>query len=332
MTSHLIEPLESERIVHVTGEQVRQLLDMSTCIDLMRAALVSLGTGKAHQMVRPVLPLDGRNVLGMMPAYDQSAQVAGAKVLSVFPDNSEHGRASHQGVIVLFDTVTGALKAVVDAEQVTAIRTAAASAAATDALARPDASRLAILGSGVQAWQHLSAIAQVRELRYVTVWSRNTAKAEAFATRALVENGIGVTVCDTVHAATSDADIICTVTSSVEPILKARDVKPGSHINAVGSCTPDARELSSDLVAAGELYVDWAPAALKEAGDLLLAIKEGAVTSHHVVGEVGKVIAGTLSGRARADSVTIYESLGQAVQDLLAANYVVDALTRGDRS
>ncbi len=333
MTSHIIEPLDLEQeagFLHVTGDRVRELLDMRTCIALMRTALAALGTGQARQLVRPVLPLHGRNVLGMMPAYDQPAQVAGVKVLSVFPDNAEHGRASHQGVIVLFDTTSGALKAIVDAEQVTAIRTAAASAAATDALARRDAGHLAILGSGVQAWQHLRAIAQVRQLRGVTVWSRNAARAEAFAARAAAETGVGVAVCATVAEATADADIICTVTAATEPILRAADVRPGAHINAVGSCTPDARELSGDLVADGELYVDWTPATLKEAGDLLLAVKDGAVTIDHVLGEVGKVIAGELPGRTRADSITIFESLGQAVQDLIAANHVADALLTAD--
>lgn len=315
----------------ITAARVTATLDMGTCIDLMRAALTALGTGQARQMLRPVLPLHGRNVLGMMPAYDQVAKVAGVKVLSVYPENSQHGRASHQGVILLFDTDTGAIKAIVDAEAITAIRTAAASAAATDVLARLDASNLAILGTGVQARQHLRAMAHIRDLRTVTVWDRNTARAEAFATDALTETGLTVTTCSTVAEATANADIICTVTAATEPIIRAADVKKGAHVNAVGSCTPDARELAGDLVAAGSLYVDWRPAAVKEAGDILLAIREGAIIESHILGEVGSVIAGNVVGRTDRDEITIFESLGQAVQDLLAANYVADALHGGSR-
>src|SRR5690606_38831554 len=157
-------------------------------------------------------------------------------------------------------------------------------------------------------------------------------RAAAFAQRALDQHAITVTPCATVREATVDADIICTVTAATEPILYAADVKPGAHVNAVGSCTPEARELSSDMVAAGELYVDWTPAALKEAGDVLLAIRDGAVTHSHILGEVGSVMAGTLPGRTLPDDITIFESLGQAVQDLLAANHVADALRRAEHT
>jgi ornithine cyclodeaminase len=310
----------------ITGEQVTQLLDMSTCIDLMRHALIALGTGQARQMVRPVLPLQDRNVLGMMPAFDHAAGVAGVKVLSVFPGNYQLGLASHQGVILVFETATGGIKAIVDAESITAIRTAAASAAATDALARPDASRLAILGAGVQGRQHLRAMAQVRDLSSVTVWDLLPDRAAAFAREAALETGLPVTACASAAEATASADLICTVTPSTEPILYAADVKPGAHINAVGACTPDAREVSGDLLAAGRLFVDWKPAAIKEAGDYLLAVKEGAVTEQHILGEVGSVMAGTLPGRTDPNEITIFEALGQAIQDLIAANYVADAL------
>ncbi|HET8986407.1 MAG TPA: ornithine cyclodeaminase family protein [Trueperaceae bacterium] len=329
MTSTIAQALNTDHVtnlVPISGEQVASLLDMATCIGLMRSALMALGTSRARQMVRPVLPLNGRTVLGMMPAYDEAAGVAGVKVLTVFPDNYRRGLPSHQGVIVLFDASTGALRAIVDAEAITAIRTAAASAAATAELANPDAAHLAILGTGVQARQHLAALSLVRAFRSVTVWDRQPARAEAFAEQALTETGLRVIPCTTVSTATADADVICTVTAATEPILVASDVKPGAHINAVGACTPDARELSADLVAAGRLFVDWRPAALKEAGDILLAIKDGAVTESHIVGEVGSVMTGDVAGRTDPNEITIYESLGQAVQDLIAANHVANAL------
>lgn len=300
---------------------------MNTCIDLMRTALVALASGGARQLVRPVLPLAGRAVLGMMPAYVPASAVAGVKVLTVFPDNLARGRPSHQGLVVLFETATGAIRAVVDAESITAIRTAAASAAATDALARPDASALALIGTGVQAWQHLRAMALVRHLRSVYVWGRTTAHATRFADLARRATGIEVEVFGTPAAATARADIVCTLTAATEPLLTAADVRPGTHVNAVGSCTPATRELGSDLVAAGRLFVDWAPAALTEAGDLLLAIADGAVTEDHVLGEVGAVLAGTRVGRASADDITIFEALGQAIEDVIAANHVAEALS-----
>lgn len=317
---------QHENLQVITSEQVARKLGMRTCIALMKQALITLATGEARQMVRPVLPLSERNVLGMMPAYDHSAQVAGVKVLTVFPDNYLHKTPSHQGVILVFETVTGALKAIVDAESVTAIRTAAASAAATDALARPDANHLAILGAGVQGRQHLRAIKQVRNVSAVTVWDLHPDASAAFAREASQETGLTVTACDSAAEAVAQADIICTVTPSLEPILHAADVKPGTHINAVGACTADARELSGDLLAAGKLFVDWKPAALQEAGDYLLALQEGAVTEQHILGEIGSVMAGTLPGRTDANEITIFEALGQATQDLIAANYVADAL------
>lgn len=315
----------------VTGEQVAELLDVPTCVELMRTALTRLAGGGARQIVRPVLRLEGRNVLGMMPAYDAAATVAGVKVLSVYPENSLRALPSHQGVIVLFETGAGRLRAVVDAEAVTAVRTAAASAAATDALARPGAARLALLGTGVQAHQHLTAMAHVRPLTAVAVWDRRFERAEAFARRAREATGLPVRACRTVPDATLTSDIVCTVTAATEPILQLADIMPGTHVNAVGACTPNARELSTDLMAAARVFVDWAPAALAEAGDLLLAIAEGVITAEHVAGEVGGVIAGTLPGRTHPAEITVFESLGQALQDLAAADHVVTALERRDQ-
>lgn len=318
-------------VTFVTGEHVAALIDTPTCISLIRTALSQLASGGARQMVRPVLRLDGRNVLGMMPAYDPAAAIAAVKVLSVFPDNSTLGLPSHQGLIVLFETNTGSVRALVDAEAVTAVRTAAASAAATDVLARHDSTHLALLGTGLQAREHLRAMTHVRPITTVTVWSRHLERAEAFASYAREETGLQVRACASVREATAHADIVCTLTAATEPILTLADVRPGVHVNAVGACTPTARELSSDLVAAGTVYVDWLPAALQEAGDLLLAMADGAMTAEHVVGEIGSVFAGALPGRTSKDDITIFESLGQAVQDLAVADHVVKVLEMRNR-
>ena len=313
----------------ITAAQVAEILDMQHCIDLMRTALIALASGDAKQIVRPVLPLYGRNVLGMMPAYYAAGKVAGVKVLTVFPDNYQQSIPSHQGQVLVFEAETGGLKAIVDAESITGIRTAAVSAAVTQALARPDASRLAILGAGLQGRQHLRAIRLVRQLQEVTVWDIRPEAATSYAEEMGRETGLPVRVCAAAAEATREADIICTLTPSPEPILSAADVRPGAHINAVGACSPVARELSSDLMAVGRLFVDWKEAAVVEAGDYLLALQEGAISEEHILGEVGQVLAGKLPGRVSEADITIFEALGQALQDLIAANYVADVLQGG---
>ncbi|HLR46409.1 MAG TPA: ornithine cyclodeaminase family protein [Deinococcales bacterium] len=309
----------------ISAERVRELLDPETCTELMRHALRALADGSARQLLRPVLPLDGRNVLGMMPAFDATAGAAGVKVLTVFPDNYEQGVPSHQGVILVFETGTGSLRAIVDAEAVTGLRTAAASAAATDVLARPDASRLALLGAGLQAREHLHALARQRPLEHVSVWDLHPERARQFVGEMQEQYPFPIEAAAEAGGAARGAHIICTVTPAQTPILSAADVEPGTHINAVGACTADTRELSGDLMAAGRVFADWKPATLKEAGDYLLAVSEGAIPEDHLIGEVGSVIAGTLPGRTAPDEITIFEALGQAVQDLLTASHVTDA-------
>lgn len=317
---------EEEHMRIITAAQVMQALDMQRCIELMKEALVALANGDAKQIVRPVLPLYDRNVLGMMPAYYFSGNIAGVKILTVFPENYQKNIPSHQGQVLVFETETGGIKAIVDADSLTGIRTAAVSAAVTEVMARPDASRLAILGAGLQGRQHLRAIKLVRQLSEVTVWDIRPEAATRYAEKMSEETGVLVRVCDTAGDATRNADIICTLTPSREPILSAADVQPGAHINAVGACSPVARELSSNLMAAGRLFVDWKPAAVVEAGDYLLALQDGAITEEHILGEVGQVLAGTLPGRVSDSDITIFEALGQALQDLIAANYVADRL------
>ncbi len=328
MVKHSLMSGESQ-IAFIPGETVYRLLDVQTCIGLMRRALSALATGQARQMVRPVLPLGEPNVLGMMPAYDTGGGVAGVKVLSVFPENYLKNIPSHQGAILVFETETGRLKAIVDAESVTAVRTAASSAVATDVLARKDAHKLAILGAGLQGRQHVHAIRHVRDISSVAVWDLHPERAAQFAKQVASETGLTVTATASAAEAAAAADVICTVTPSRNAIIDLADVAPGTHINAVGACTADARELGAALVAASSVYVDWKPAALREAGDLLLAIRDGAITGEHILGEIGSVIEGTLAGRTESAQITIFEALGQATQDLLAADFVANALQHG---
>lgn len=310
----------------ISAAEVIQALDMRRSIELMKTALIALSSGDVTQMVRPVLPLYDRNLIGMMPAYYRPGKIAGVKVLSVFPDNYKQSIPSHQGEMLLFETETGKVKAVVDADSLTGMRTAAVSATVTDVLARPEAKHLAILGAGLQGRRHLEAISLVRQLEAVTVWDLRPEAAVMYKKEMEEKLGIPVGVCSTVEDATKDADIICTLTPAQDPILFAKHVKAGTHINAVGACTPTARELSSDLMAQGKIFVDWKPAVILEAGDYLLALQDGAITEDAILGEVGQVLAGSLPGRNDAKEITIFEALGQAIQDLVMANYVADML------
>ena len=310
----------------IDSQVVERVLDMGRCIGLMNDALIALSRGDATQILRPVFPLYDRNLLGMMPAYLSSRSIAGVKILSVFPENYMLGLPSHQGQMLVFEAETGRLKASVDAESVTGIRTAAASAAVTQVLARPDARSLAVLGAGLQGRRHLEAIRLVRDLTEVTVWDIRPEAAQKYAREMGEKTGLPVRACNSAREAVQDADIVCTVTPSKEPILCARDVKPGTHINAVGACTATAREISADLMAKGRLFVDWKPAAVVEAGDYVLALADGAITEDHILGEVGQVLDGTLPGRLAETDITIFEALGQAVEDLIAADFVAESL------
>ncbi len=310
----------------ISKEQVEKHLDMESCITLMKQALMALSTGDAKQIVRPVLPMDKANLLGMMPAYIASHEIAGVKVLSVFPENYKLGIPSHQGQLILFETKTGSLKAIIDAEAITAIRTAAVSAAVTDILANRTSNSLAILGAGLQGRQHAQAIAMVRIIKDIYVWDLRKEASQEFAAEISKELGISVHPCDTVSEATKNAQIICTLTPSKTPILTRNDVAPGTHINAVGACTPSSRELTGELVSATKLYIDNMAAILAESGDYLLALKEGAISEGHIIGEIGSVFAGTVKGRTSHEDITLFKALGQAAEDVIAGNFVADKL------
>jgi ornithine cyclodeaminase len=255
-------------------------------------------------------------MFGVMPGAMGETAAFGAKVLSVFPQNFEVGRPSHQGVVLLFDPVSGELACIAEARSITAIRTAAASAVATDALARPQARRLAVLGYGEQAETHVTAIAKVRPLERVAVWGRSLERAQAFAARMGPELGIEVRAVATAEEAVSDADIVCTVSAAAEPILKGAWVAPGTHVNLVGSSFAGPVEVDDDLVVRSRFIADYREGVLKQGAEFLKARQAGLIGDDHVVGEIGQVLDGTLVGRQSADQVTVYKSLGHIVQDL----------------
>ena len=307
----------------LTGAEVTRLLDMSTCIEVMRDVLMALGKGEAIQPLRTILRLPkGRGAFGVMPAQVDQPDAFGLKVITVFPGNEGTRYDSHQGAVLLFEPEHGTLVAIMDAASVTAIRTAAVSGLATRELAREDASDLAILGSGVQARTHLEAVSLVRRLRRVRVWSRHEANRKSFAEWAGGRFGVDVELCDSARAAVTGSDIICTVSSSRTPILEGAWLKPGAHINAVGSSMPEARELDSDAVRRARLFVDRRESALNEAGDFLIPRKEGVIDDRHLLGELGEVLLGRMKGRESPQDITLFKSLGLAVEDVASAHTV----------
>jgi ornithine cyclodeaminase/alanine dehydrogenase-like protein (mu-crystallin family) len=304
-------------MIWVSAEEVERRLPCAECIALMRAAMIALSQGRTGQLLRQILDLPEGRAFGVMPGAMLDDGVFGAKLVSVYPDNFARGGPSHQGVVALFDAATGAPTAMLDAGAITAIRTAAASAAATDALARPDARHLALLGYGEQARRHLEAIRCVRPIERVTVWGRDFAKARAFE---------GAVACQTVEEAVAGADIVCSVSAAAEPILRSEWVADGVHVNAVGSSRAGPREIDDALVARARLFADHEAGVRAQGAEYLHALAAGAIGPDHLLGEIGEVFAGTLPGRIGEGDVTIYKSLGSIVQDLAAARHILAGL------
>lgn len=311
-------------ILTVTAPEVHALLPMDECIEAMADALRSLAAGHAVLPLRQVIRLPGtHNALATMPAaLAQPVEASGVKIITIFPDNTDSPYDAHQGAVLLFESEHGRLCAIIDGTAVTSIRTAAVSAVATRVLARSGARELAILGSGVQAEQHLRAMRLARPIRRVRVWSARPARARAFALEMSRIHDIEVEPCRTAREAVAAADIICTATSSREPILAGEWVAPGTHINAVGSSTATARELDSAAVARARLFVDLRESALSEAGDFLMARAAGVIDDEHILGEIGEVLLGTCEGRSSDDDVTLFKSVGLAVEDVAAAHLI----------
>ncbi len=313
------------KVLIVNQAEVRRLLPMKECMDVMAETLEAVERGEAILPLRPILrlPEAKAGVLGMMPSYLGNIDAVGLKVITVFHGNRGTKYDSHQGAVLLFETSHGQLLSIMDASSITAIRTAAVSGVATRLLARQDAASLAILGSGVQARTHLDAMIEARAVRTVRVWSRNASNAQHFVDRVAKHYpGLNISASPTVEVAVKGADIICTTTGAREPILEGEWVEPGAHINAVGSSIPSARELDSSAVKNARLFVDRRESTLNEGGDFLLAKKEGAIDDSHIVGEIGELLLDKVDGRRRPDEITLFKSLGLSVEDLASANYI----------
>jgi len=293
---------------------VRELLTMPDLIAAMEQALDAFSAGGVLQPVRTILDLADRHAFfGLMPAYIPSAPALGAKLVTVYHSNLSRGLPSHLATILLFDPETGALDAILDGRYITEVRTAAVSAVSAKKLARKDASTLAILGSGVQARSHFEALRHVRDLREVRAWSPTRANLDGFARET------GAQAMPSAEAAIRGADVIALVTSSPTPVLESAWVKPGAHVISVGASRPTQRELDPDLMARARLFVDSRASALAESGDLVMGIAEGRFTAAHIIAELGEPAA----SRSSEDEITIFKSLGLAVEDVAAAHLAV---------
>ena len=307
----------------ISQTEVRKLLPMDACIDLMAEALATLSRGEAINPLRTGIRLpNDLGILGMMPGYMERPKALGLKVVAVFPGNHGTEYDSHQGVVVLFDAEHGVPLAIVDASEITAIRTAATTGVATRLLAREEATDLAILGSGVQARTHLEAMRLVRNIERVRVYSPNREHRERFASEESQRHEIPVIATASAQEAIDGAEIICTTTSSSDPVLQGEWIASGCHVNAVGSSVRFARELDTAAVVRSRLFVDRRESTVNEAGDFLFPKKEGAIDDDHIVGEIGDILLGNLTGRESPDEITLFKSLGLAVEDLAAAHYV----------
>jgi ornithine cyclodeaminase len=312
------------RIQILSQAQVEHLLPMGECIEVMAEALAALARGEAEQPLRMVVrPPQAAGLMALMPAYRGGRDTAfGLKVVGVFPKNVEVGKDAHQGVVVLFSGETGEPRALMNASAVTAIRTAAVSGVATRLLAREDAGDLAILGAGVQARTHLAAMAQVRKLRRVRVVSRRRERTQAFVEEMGQLYPFPVEAAPGVEAALRGADLIVTATSAQTPIVERAFVAAGTHLNVVGASLPMYREVDGATMAGARLFVDRRESTVNEAGDYRLALQEGAIGPEHIRAELGDLLLGRAPGRTSREEITLFKSLGLAVEDLAAAAYV----------
>jgi ornithine cyclodeaminase len=318
------------RVLVLSHRDVLAALQPEPCADAMAAVLAGHARGETYLPLRSVMiPPDAAGFMGLMPGWSRGRGAGAAafalKAVCIMPGNPARGLDAHQGLVTLFDGETGEPTAILDASAITAVRTAAVTAVATSVLARPDATTLALLGAGTQARAHLRALAGVRAFEQVRVYAPTTAHAQDLAQQAGAAAG-QVTVAASAQEAVRDADVVVTVTSSREPVLRREWLAPGAHVNAVGASSPQARELETATVAASALYCDSRESLRNEAGEFRLAVEQGLIAGEeHVRAELGEVLAGLAAGRGDAGELTLFRSLGLAVEDLAAAQCAVAA-------
>lgn len=306
--------------------QVRAALSPVACVDAVSRAMIELSTTAREQPLRQIVPVASAKIFALMPGLLPGSGLVGAKVVTAFPAADRPDRSQHRGMVLGFDRETGVLVGVADAGEVTLIRTAAASAVATRTLARPDAATCAILGIGEQARSHIRVFAATIPLERFVVWGRDPALVAAFVADVAQDVSIPVEAVASFDAAAAQADVICTVTSASEPFLSMGQVRPGTHINAVGSSFAGPREIGADLVASSRYFVDCRPYALVAAAEFLEAKRIGMIDDAHIVAEIGEVLAGLNDGRRDDKEITLYKSLGHIAQDLAAVRCLIETV------
>ena len=316
----------------ISAAEVRAVLTYKVCIPVVREAMIAFSAGRTQQLLRSIIPLDDGRAFGVMPGALGESAPFGAKLVSVYPENVAKGGQSHQGLVVLFDPASGKPVCLAHAGEITAIRTAAASAVATDALARPDSTTLAILGSGEQAFTHALALSEVRTFSTIRLWGRSMDRAQAVAQRLRAVLPAEVIVVETVGAAVAEADVVCTVSGAKQPILQGAWLKSGVHVNLVGSSYAGPTEVDHDVVVRSRFIADSREGVLRQGAEFLHAKAAGLVDDDHVVGEIGQVLAGERDGRQSREQITVYKSLGHVVQDLAAAQAILDAFGADGRA
>jgi ornithine cyclodeaminase len=312
------------KLLILNHREVEQILPMNECIDVMEEAFSALARGEFEQPLRTIVrPQDVKGVLAMMPSYRAGEHpVFGLKAICVFPGNAAIGKDAHQGGVILFDGTTGEMRMIANASAITAIRTAAVSALATRVLANPDAGDLALIGAGVQARFHLPAIACVRNLKRVRVAAGHFENAQKFADEFAADFSFPIDAVRSAEAAVRGADTIVTATNTREPVLQREWISPGAHINAIGTFSPKAREIDSATMAAATLFTDRRESLFNEAGDYLLAAADGVINEDSLAAELGEVLIGKHPGRTSHDEITLFKSLGLAMEDLAAAAFI----------
>jgi alanine dehydrogenase len=313
----------------LSHHDVRQALPMREAVEAMKRAFAQLSTGQAEVPLRVPVHVPRHNGLTLfMPAYLAADDQMAVKIVSVFNDNPARGLPLIHALVVVIDAGTGAPVAAMEGASLTALRTGAASGAATDLLARPDAAVAAVFGAGVQGRTQLEAVCAVRPIREAWVYDVDLQRVQAYAEEMGGRLGIPVHVAASPAEAVRRADVVCTATTSTTPVFDDADVRPGTHINAVGAYTPQMREVPTETVLRARVVIDHRTASLAEAGDLLIPLREGRMTEEHIWAELGEIVAGLKPGRLSPDEVTLFKSVGVAVQDVAAAAAVLEAARR----
>lgn len=311
-------------MIVVEKKEVRELMTMSEAIVLMKETLADLNEGKSEMSLRATNQLSYGNFYLLMPAYLIEKKYFGVKLISIFPTNHNAGLPSHQGVVLLFDASNGKELAVIDCVEITALRTAAVSAVATDLLSRKDSSVLGFLGAGVQARNHMEALIGIRKINQVLVWDISSEASDRFAIEMKAKHGIDVVPCETADEVVSMSDIITTVTLAKTPILNGKSLQPGTHINAIGASARAYREIDSLAVSRSKFYADKVESCLSESSDFLEPLAEGVITEKHLFAEIGDVVLGRKPGRESEEEITLFKGMGLAVEDIATAAYIYE--------